>query len=214
MYLYKKLSKILKGTSYSWNFMAREENKKLLSKQNIVSLFIVFIMVTSVIGYMFGKDGAESFKYKDYKFFRKGNEWILKVGGGELNFNFFPTDVENINLSSEAINRLEGVIEIDSTSDVNDSHAKIIALAQYSMQQVLGQVSTTYIRVGMTSENEFDLPIITCNDATVAVPVLFFKEANATNVELKNNCIIAEAKSEIDIVRIKDRLLYGILGII
>ena len=53
--------------------MAREEKKKLFSKQNIVSMFIVFIMVTSVVGYMFGKDGGEKFKYGDYSFLRKGN---------------------------------------------------------------------------------------------------------------------------------------------
>ena len=33
-------------------------------------------------------------------------------------------------------------------------------------------------------------------------------------VSLQNNCVIVEALSGIDFIRVKDRLVYGILGII
>ena len=194
--------------------MAREEKKKLFSKQNMVSLFIVFIMVSSVIGYMWGKDTGESFKYKDYKFFRKGREWTLKADGIELAFDNFPTDVESINVSSDIIDRLKGLIEIDTTCDENDSHTEVIAKAQYSMWDVLSKTSNTYVRVGMIDENEFNLPVITCDDASADIPVLYFKRSNMTEVETEDNCIIIEAKNEIDVLRVKDRILYGLLGII
>ena len=194
--------------------MKGEPKKRLFSKQNIVSLFIVFIMVSSVIGYMWGRGTGEKVKYKDYSFLRKGRAWVLKTQNGELAFDHFPSEIENINLSSETIDRLKGVVEIDSTSSINSSYAEAIAKAQYDMQQVLGTVSNTYIRVGLTDENEFNLPVIICKDSTYTIPVLHFKKSNSTNILIDGDCIIGEAKSEIDILRIKDRILYGLLGII
>ena len=66
----------------------------------------------------------------------------------------------------------------------------------------------------MTEVNEFTLPVITCDDATSSVPVLYFVESNETKIYSENGCIIAEAKFETDLLRIKDRLLYERLGII
>ena len=179
----------------------------------MVSMFIVFIMISSVIGYMWGKDIGDKFEYKDYSFLRKNNQWMLKHDKNELYFDYFPEEVENIDIGTDAVARLRGVIEIDSTYSANDSYAEAIAKAQYDMNEVLWVVSNTYIRAGMTEENEFDLPVINCNDSTAAVPVLYFKKSNITRVTL-DECVIAEAKSDVDIIRIKDRLLYGILGII
>jgi hypothetical protein len=194
--------------------MAREEKNKLFSKKNIVSMFIVFIMVSSVVGYMWGKDIGEKFKHNDYKFVREKGGWTLKVEDTKLFFNYFPTEVEDIDIGSDIINRVNGVIEIDSTSSENDSFVEAIAQAQFSMQQELNKVSNVYIRVGMLEENEYDFPVITCADATVMIPVLYFRKSNETKVELDENCIIAEAKNNYDVIRIKDRLLYGMLGII
>ncbi|MBR9691992.1 hypothetical protein GOV06_04340 [Candidatus Woesearchaeota archaeon] len=194
--------------------MGREEKKKLFSKQNMVAMFIVFIMVSSVIGYMFGKEGGEKFKYGDHSFLLRNKEFILKTDNEELSFDFFPADVDDIETDFDVSDVIKGVAEIDFTSDPDDKHAEIIALAQYRFQQVLERVSNTYVLNGMTSKNEFNLPVITCEDATESIPVLYFKKANVTSIILENNCIIAQAKSEVDILRVKDRLLYGLLGII
>lgn len=70
------------------------------------------------------------------------------------------------------------------------------------------------MRAGFTTNNTFDMPIITCEDATPVVPIIYFKQSNQTKVSLEENCIIVEARNNIDILRIKDRLLYSMLGII
>ncbi|MEE9525191.1 MAG: hypothetical protein V3V78_01120 [Candidatus Woesearchaeota archaeon] len=186
----------------------KEEKKKL-----IISLFIVFIMVSSGIGYMFGKDGGEKYKYNDHSFLKRGNEWVLKVDGGELVFSYFPETVENIDLNFD-ISALNGLVEIDTTSDPDDKFKGKIAEAQYKMQDVLGKASNTYILNGMTDENDFNMPIIGCDKATSLVPVIYFKESNETKIEKVGECIIAEARSELDVLALKDRILYGMLGII
>ena len=58
------------------------------------------------------------------------------------------------------------------------------------------------------------MPIIACDDATPLIPVIYFVESNETKIYKQENCIIAEADTSVDVIRIKDRLLYGIHGII
>jgi len=191
----------------------RKEKKGFFTKQNIVALFIVIILVSSAVGLMFGKAGLEKEKYNDYTFIRKGNGWIIRTENVELGFNYFPTEVEHIDLSSDIIDRISGPLEIDSTYDSNDTYAEAIAAAQFGLSDVLSRANI-YLRVGLIDENEFNMPIITCENSTVHVPVIYFRESNQTKIYLEEDCIIAEADNEADFIRIKDRLLYGLLDII
>jgi hypothetical protein len=170
-------------------------------------------MVGSVVGYMFGRSSAESFKYNDYKFLRKGNKFVLEIDKIEFDFHYFPSDVEDIDVDSEIFDKLADKIEIKSTYDNNSEWKQGIAVAQYDLE-IYFQTAGAYLTKGLTAENEFEMPIIICDDATSKIPVIYFKESDATKVFLEDNCIIAEAKSEFDFVRIKDRLIYGLLGVI
>ncbi len=66
---------------------------------------------------------------------------------------------------------------------------------------------------GFTTKNEFNKPVITCKNATLYVPVIYFKKSNETSITLEGNCIIAEAFRGEDFTKIKDRLVYGALGV-
>lgn len=121
--------------------------------------------------------------------------------------------VENIEVDDNIITRMSNTLEIDSTYDINDSFAKAIALSQHELSEVLSYMNI-YLRMGMIDENEYDVPIITCEDSTQQIPVIYFKKSNQTKISLQDDCVIAEARTEIDFIRIKDRLLYGLLGII
>lgn len=171
-------------------------------------------MSMSIIGFLIGGGGGEQkLKYNDITFTRRGNTWVTLVNNKQLVFDYFPEQVEDISVSQEIIDKLN-TLEIDTTYDVNDSFAETIALSQYRLQQNLGAVTNIYIRQGLTTNNTFNLPIINCDDATEHVPVLYFKQSNETKVYLENNCIMIEADSETDLLRAKDRLLYGYLKIV
>jgi hypothetical protein len=178
-----------------------------------MTVFIVVLMVGSVIGYMFGRDGEESFDYNGYKFFRRGNKYILKVDRTELGFDYFPFSVVDINISTEILNKFSNKIEIDSTYDNNSKWKEGIAVAQYDLERYLNKVGAFFVR-GLTTENEYGMPIIVCENATIIIPVIYFKESNQTNVWVDKECIIIEAKNDADFMRIKDRLIYGLLGVI
>lgn len=186
-----------------------ERNKK------IMVFFMAFVMIGSVFGVIFfGYNQQENkVKYNDFVFLKREGLWFTKLNGEEAVFNYLPDNVVNINLSSDILSRLNNLIEIDATSAFNDSFKEYIALAEHQMTFSLSNFNI-YVRSGFTTENEFGMLIITCEDATQNVPVVYFTESNETRVYLQNDCIIAESKDGSDFLRIKDRLVYNILGIL
>jgi len=190
----------------------RKKEKK--NKQVLLSIFIAIIMVSSILGYMFGRDEPNTVKYNKVDFYQNNFLWATKINDKEVVFHNFPSAVEHINISDEIFARIKSTLEVDSTYDQNNSFAKDIALAQHSVELIMDDFFNIYLRKGMTTENEYNLPVITCKEATPFIPVLYFKIANQTSVYLENNCIIAEARNGLEFLKIKDRLLYGLFDII
>jgi len=195
--------------------MRRTRNSGDKSKKFMV-YFMAFIMVGSLFGIIFfgfTRGGSSSIKYNDFKFINRGNFWSTNVDGREALFTYLPTDLELIVVDDVVINRLKNLVELDLTSEYNDTFAEGIALAQYQLGITLNNFNIFVVN-GFTRENNANSPIITCDTATVNVPVIYFKSGNTTKIYLENNCIIAEASVYDDVIRLKDRLAYGMLGII
>ena len=178
-------------------------------------LFIVFIMIGTTFSFVFfGFSGVdEKAKYNGITFTRFTDRWEAKINGKNAAFSFLPSEVENINMSYDIPQRLQNKFEIDSTYDLNSTSKEQIALAQHQMGLTLATYNI-FVRKGFTTNNTFSLPVITCKNSTLNVPVVYFRHGNATNIKVDNNCIIAEASSNADFIRAKDRLLYGMLGVI
>lgn len=189
----------------------KEEKKKI-----VISLFVIFLMVSSILGYMFGRSGVERYKHNGHSFFKRNNEWILDSEESELSFDFFPDQVGNIEMDFDAADILQDKAEIDMTSDPESEYAEAIAVSQFKFQQNIMEYSDSFVLLGMTGkDDEFNLPVVTCEDATEEIPVIYFKKSNTSNIKLAgDNCIVLEAKDEIDLLRLKDRLLYDYFGII
>ena len=183
-------------------------------KKKILGIILGITMFGTLFTFVFFgfSGGTRSLKYNDFEFLNRGNVWTTIVNDREAIFTYFPSDVELILVNDNVINRLKNVVQIDTTSEFNDTFAEPIALAQFQMGSTLNNFNI-FVRSGFTSEQQ-NFPVIKCEDATNFVPVIYFKNSNVTNVYLDNNCIIAEAVIQTDVIRIKDRLVYGILGII
>jgi len=191
--------------------MRKKESTK---KQVWLSLVIAFIMVSSILGYMFGRQEPNTVEYNEVRFYQKNFLWATKIDNKEVVFHNFPSTVEYINVSDYVLSRMKSTLEVDSTYDQDNKFVEDIAVAQHDIENVFNDFFNIYLRRGLTTENEFNLPVITCEDATLLVPVLYFKLGNTTAIYMDNNCIIAEAKSGSDFLKIKDRIIYGLLEII
>ena len=141
------------------------------------------------------------------------NIWSSYVNNKEALFNYYPSEVLDIRFDTEITNSLIGKYEIDTTSELNDTFVQAIAESQYLLGNMLNFHFGTYLRRGMTTNNTFNLPIITCNQSSEVIPVIYFKESNETFINKDGSCIIVGAVSQVDVIRAKDRLLYGVLSI-
>lgn len=184
--------------------------------KKIMVYIMGIIMVGSIFGvvfYGFSGGGATSLEYGKFKFVNKGSFWSTIVEGKEALFTYFPSDVEMIDVNSGIIDGLKNRLEIDATSNFNDTFAQQISLAGYNMGITLNNFNI-FVRQGFIAENDYNFPVITCEDSSNFVPVIYFKSSNETKVYSENSCIIAEASRQEDVERIKDRLVYGMFGII
>lgn len=193
----------------------RKHHDKADKTKKFMVYFIGFIMVSSVFGVIFFgfQGGGASATYNGFKFFNRGDFWSTNIDGREAMFTYFPSEIEPIPADDNAISRLKNTPQIDITSDINDTFAEGIALAQYQMGITLSSFNV-FTRNGFTNQTKYNAPIITCNDSTNFVPVVYFTKGNATRIYMQDDCVIAEAGNHADVIRLKDRFVYGILGVI
>jgi len=192
--------------------MERKDNK--LSKI-LVLAFMGFTLIGMTFSFVFYgfNDGNAKANYKGFKFKldRQNSVWVAKINGAYAGFSFLPNEVEDINISA-SLENLKNKFEIDTTSDMNDTNIEAIALAQHQMGITM-QNYNIYIRQGMAAANKYNISIINCSMATPAVPVVYFKTGNKTQILQDGDCIIAEARNGQDTIRAKDRIVYSILGV-
>ena len=192
--------------------MAKE--KKFLQKFMIY--FIAFIMITSIIGFLYGTDtgdGNTSVKEQGYKFVRKGSFWSTGIDKKEALFSKLPSEVSSVQMPADAAEKLKGTLEIDFTYDINDTNNQEIAESLYYLSRSLDFNFNKYPRIGLLENSTFSMPIITCQDATAAVPVVLFRTGNETKIFREGECIIAEGE-QYSFSTLKDRILYGMFGIL
>jgi len=193
--------------------MKRDYSKREKRIKLFMTFFIVAIMILSVLGFMIGRNSNEQLKYNDFKFTNKNNKFIIKINNKDLDFDYFPSQVENFNISNEVIEKIKGKIQIDATSNFNDDFAESIAYTLFDMGEKL-KILNIHLRKGFTTNTSYNKPIITCNNAKTHIPVIMFEKSDKTVVYEENNCIIIKAGSQQDIIAVKDRILYSFFGII
>ncbi len=177
-------------------------------------LFIVMIMIGTSFSFVyFGFSPSNgNIRYNGIKFTGYPDRWEAKINGKLAAFSFLPADVEKMAATGNLSSRLQEKLEIDVTSELNSSLNESIALAEHQMSLTLWNYDV-YIRKGFTSNNTFNFPIITCDDATANVPIVYFRESNETRIFEEDGCLIAEAASAVDMIKVKDRIIYGALGV-
>ncbi|MBD3310606.1 hypothetical protein GF351_05295 [Candidatus Woesearchaeota archaeon] len=193
--------------------MPRRKKEKKVSKEMILTLFIAFIMIASVLGYsILQGDQIQKRKYGDIVLVQRDMSWVAKVNQHELKFRYLPEELQDIEIGQEAVESIRNTYEVDTTSAPDDENKEAIALFQHDLAGLLDSMDI-YLRQGFTEENEFDLPIISCANATSSVPVLKLATANSTVFSMQDGCMIAEASSSVGFIKLRDKLMYSLIGI-
>jgi len=168
-------------------------------------------MVASVVGFIWQGGGA--IVDKGLKFKEAGNKFATKIDGKNREFYTLPQQAELIEADQAAIDALKSTRMLYITSDPNSTLKQSIALAEFEIGNIFIEEGI-YATHAFTTENEFGAMQLTCDNATAAVPVIYFTNSTETKISYENNCIIIESTSDFNMLSVRDRLLYGYYGIL
>ena len=189
---------------------------KGFTKQRVFAIVVGLLMASSVIGIVFVNYGTENrdvLTYKKYEFVRDGSSLVTQINGKPVPFTYFPKELESIQLNQSIADRIKNTRLVYATSDYHSNNSQVIASVEYDLARALDQNYGIYVIQGFT-QNVSKLPVVSCRNATGFVPVISFEEGNDTAIFERDNCIIVQANDFNGFVKARDRLLYGIFGVI
>jgi len=99
------------------------------------------------------------------------------------------------------------------TSDLESEYVEDIAQIQFNFAQLLNDNLGIYSQTAFTSENEYSLPVVTCKNATLNVPVVLIEKSNSTMIDTDGACIKIMGNNRPEMFMAYERLLYIILGV-
>ncbi len=188
----------------------KDDNRK---SKILISIFIAFIMITSVIGFMFGQYATEQYKFRNYKFTRTDQGLSLVVNKQDVYFDYFPTEANITDFDTAIDSKIKSTKMFYLTYNYTSPYSEVLGKSAYDIILTLSKFGV-YVQPAFTNQTSFNVPVITCANATAFVPVIYFKESNQTRAYIDSECIVLESESETDFVRLKDRVLFGFFGIL
>ena len=202
--------------------LAHEENRK---KRNmmLMSLFLMFILVSSLFGYAFfyNTGSAPQTSVEEYGTnFRIANiegqqVWQAKFDGEERTFLTRPTQVEGYYSTSEAIDAYLAAESIAITFDPVKLDPQTVPLFLTQFYDVAQDKPVTY---GVLEETTFypNVTQITCADSTpqnVVVLIGLTNQTNQTGILLKDNCLTVQGYTPQDLFYMTEKLRFSYFGI-
>ncbi len=191
--------------------LKRLEQKKERRKKIMMGFVLVFLMIFSVMGIIIGQQGSEVLRYNDYKFEVVENVYYTTIEGETKGFNYFPSELENLGLNEEILMILMNAPMIYFTFNPESEQQDLVYIDL--VRKDLTDNINKMIIDGMTTESEiYNLPIISCENSTSYVPVIYFNQSINLSVKKVDDCIVLNAKNY-DFLKLRDLLIYKINGV-
>ena len=192
--------------------------KKLFSPGALVAIFIGFVMVSSTLGfiasYTTGGGTGAKVPYGEYTFTQTQRGYALVLDDVELEFSYFPESLTHIQISDDIVSTLKNSKQVIVTYDPSSSINGSAGLIQYNLEQVYDKVFDSFASRALINNTAYpQIPQADCSDATEFVPVLVWELGNESRMIKDGNCIHAQALSDFDAIRLHDKLLYLMIGV-
>ena len=171
-------------------------------------------MTSSILGFVWTNITTDNYSYKGYKFKLQGDYFVVSINGQKINTYYLPTDIEHIQISEEIKTRIKEVPMFYLSFNTESENINYIDQVRFELSNEIQKTNIYAISGKTTNSTSYNLPIITCENATAYVPVILLKDSNVTKFSLKDNCIIAESDSKEGFIALKDIIIYTIFDII
>ncbi|MBN2567015.1 hypothetical protein JXB02_02940 [Candidatus Woesearchaeota archaeon] len=200
--------------------MRRKRKDTLLSGKNLMAGFIVSIMVLSVLGFMWGReaDTQGSLTYDGIVFDRVQEGWQTEVGGSSHLFQYFPGEVDAIDFSSADAVMVRDARMMVFLFDPDDPDLVTLDTLRLDLSDAFATGFDSYLSSATTAASDlYALPVLGCANASQYIPFIYFTRGNETGIAPSAEspyCLVLSGSSGMHYVQLKDRLLYGMLGVI
>ncbi|NQU98332.1 hypothetical protein HQ533_02605 [Candidatus Woesearchaeota archaeon] len=190
--------------------LRRIEAKKERRKKFWMGALLAFLMVFSMLGILVGSRGGEKWEYNGFKFTRAENAFVTKIDDKRIGFNYLPQSLLDINVSANIKAKLSApMIYLTFNPDNDIQDLLYIDTIRNDLQRSLN----TIVIDSITKESDtYFLPVISCDNATEYVPVIYFSVSNQTSIVDDNGCVVLSGKGA-DFFRLRDLVLYYYYGV-
>lgn len=189
------------------------DGKKKNKSRLIMVGFILFTMIFSAIAISFfyrtespANTAGNEIKYQDFKFRDAGGYWISNINGADYEFEYSPSEVENIvsvSLVSGDFN--QKLYILFDPSEFNENSQELLRLKVFLLR-FSQSVNLACIR----EEGCGNLPIVNCKGSSKAV---YLSIGENMNIYKEDNCFVLNSKKGMELFVI-NRFMYGLLGVI
>ncbi len=187
-----------------------KEKRKKKIKQAVLSLALIFIILSSILGYAFQTFGGDSgndsngedyvpeiTNFNGFDFTEQNGFWILDLNGINLIFRYNPSQLLGIeNIVNPLLNYEAKPLYVYSEDVQAKSEIKT---------NLFGFVEK--IEDACLENKCEDEQIKTCEDNFILI-----QESNNQGIRQQDNCVFISGKKE-DLVKLTDEFLYKILGV-
>ncbi len=196
--------------------MARKNTERQSNiKKVIISLFFAFIMVSSILAIMFsGYNQPNEIEYNGHIFKFQGDYLVTKVDKTTIKIQSYPANLAAIQADDAIAQKLNSGYPIFISTPLTAQYKEYAGQAAYDLAEYLGTIGVqTSIAISDDNTGYPTIPLITCTNATAALPVLIFEESNQSSMSIEGDCIRISASTGYDFIAYKDRLVLKLSGI-
>lgn len=188
-------------------------------RKALFTILVGFVLVSSIIGFTlsaipFGlQESSGKMEYNGFEFFQTQDGIAAKVDGQVIGFTYFPSELEGFEAGNITA-ALKSARLIYSTSDPESALAPAISGAEFDIGRVVEARHNSFLQPVFTAANAYNRSVITCSDANPLIPVLYFNFTNTTtSVAKEGSCVKINVDSENALNKVRDRVIYELLGI-
>ncbi len=212
----------------------KEEVVITKKKQNIQFIIfagviiLIFLAIVFVPRYI-RQAAIDNNKYNGFDFVKdEEGYWYTIVQKGnqpyQIPFYYHPSELEDIPVDASIRDKFfslrdnNGSIYITMDPDGNNN---TIVIAGVEIAKVTGQrygllnvdTHSAFIKQPKNTTVDTGTPVVTCSDANNKTMVIWITLSQKNIVYSYGNCVILEATSYRNMIRVADRLMYNLLGI-
>jgi len=192
-------------------------------------IMIILLILFGIIMFAYQKDKYSDifFKYNNFEvhkvnFFDKGFAYKIRLVSlvdnklYTIESRYDPRVLEEIPVNIN-LNDIYNKKALFITMDQNATGVSVLAATEIS--KVTGNslifrypISDTFGALKEPIEGK-NVTVMTCNNVSENIGVIFFEISNKSEIHSNNGCVILSGKDENDLIRVADRLMLVLLGI-